>query len=185
MFVAARLPEALVEELDAFLDPRREAGLVRWTPPEQWHITLAFAAAVPTGRVEDLRDALGTVADRSAPVPLTVAGAGAVPSPYAAKALWLRADADDPAALERLARRCRTAISRCGVAVQGGDFVPHLTVARSRTPVEATRLLRVLDAAPPLRGMVAEMALVESGLGQGPGGRARHTVVEAFPLAEG
>lgn len=108
--------------------------------------------------------------------------AGAFPSPYAAHALWLGVGDRGDGSLEALARRCRTAGSRVGATVQGGGFVGHLTVARSGPPVEATRWLRVLDAFAPLTWRVGEIALVESRLGVGVGGSARHTEVRTFPL---
>lgn len=182
MFVAVRLSADMSAELEAFLEPRRGSGGVRWTPPDQFHVTLAFAAAVPAHRVDGVLEALSEVADRTAPFVLTVGGAGAFPTPYAAKVLWLRADSDPLADVAGLARRSRTAFARCGIAVQGGDFVPHLTVARSRAPIEATRLVRVLDAAPSLRWLVEDVVLVESRLGERPAGRARHTDIASFPL---
>ncbi len=47
MFVAAVPPEEVVTHLDEFLSVRREAAPYRWTVPDQWHLTLAFAEDVP------------------------------------------------------------------------------------------------------------------------------------------
>ena len=47
MFVALVPPAEAVEDLDAFLEPRREAGRdLRWSAPEQVHVTLAFCGQV-------------------------------------------------------------------------------------------------------------------------------------------
>jgi 2'-5' RNA ligase len=54
MFVAAIPPEEVVEDLEEFLSVRREAAPLRWTLPEQWHLTLAFLAEVPDRRYDDL-----------------------------------------------------------------------------------------------------------------------------------
>ena len=51
VFVAVDPPAEVVDDLDGFLEARRDAGDgLRWTPPSQWHLTLAFMAAAP-GRV--------------------------------------------------------------------------------------------------------------------------------------
>ena len=54
MFAALVPPDDVVEDLDAFLEPRREVAGPRWSPPPQWHVTLAFAAAVPSRVVTTL-----------------------------------------------------------------------------------------------------------------------------------
>lgn len=183
MFVAANPTDDVAAALERFVEPRRQDGsTLRWVHWGQWHLTLAFFGTVPGRRVDDLGDLLDEVALNTDPVELTVGRAGAFPSPYAAHALWLGVGDRGDVSLEALARRCRTAGSRVGATVQGGGFVGHLTVARSGPPVEATRWLRVLDAFAPLTWRVGEIALVESRLGVGVGGSARHTEVRTFPL---
>src|SRR5918994_984185 len=69
VFVAVEPPADVVDDLDAFLDARRDAGDgLRWTPPSQWHLTLAFMAAAPERVVEDLVGRLGEAVERSGPV---------------------------------------------------------------------------------------------------------------------
>ena len=53
MFVAVRPPEDAIEDLDTFLDVRREAGGFRWVLADQVHVTLAFLAEVPDRNVDD------------------------------------------------------------------------------------------------------------------------------------
>ena len=50
--------------------------------------------------------------------------------------------------LRRLATGARSAAAKAGCEVDGGRFHPHVTLARTRRPVQATRWLRVLDAYP-------------------------------------
>jgi RNA 2',3'-cyclic 3'-phosphodiesterase len=68
--------------------------------------------------------------------------------------------------------------------VDGQRFRPHLTVARTRFPHDATSWVRLLDAyaGPPFE--VTEVELVESHLGEGPRGRPRHVTAATFPLRE-
>ncbi len=179
LFVAVVPPQEAVEAWDAFLDPRRDAEpRFRWTVPEGWHLTCAFMAGVPEGLVEVLGDSLEQVARRTAPFDLEVAGGGAFPDPDRAKALWLgvRTGADH---LARLAIRVRNACSSAGVAVDGGRFHPHLTLARTR-PVSAARWLTILDAAPPQAWTVEEFTLVRSRVlpgGSGYEAVSRHRLV--------
>jgi RNA 2',3'-cyclic 3'-phosphodiesterase len=181
VFVAVDLPEQTVEDLDAFLDARRDAddGL-RWTPPSQWHLTLAFMAAVPERVVEDLIGRVAEAAARRTPVQLGIAGGGCFPHVARARVLWagVRGGAD----LAPLARSVRSACAVVGAAPDGGPFRAHLTLARMPRPHDATRWVRVLEsyAGPPWSA--SEVAVIASHLPRGKGHRPRHEVLARLPL---
>jgi 2'-5' RNA ligase len=184
MFVALRPPEPAVDDLDSFLEVRRESAPFRWAPAEQFHLTLAFLADVPDRKLDDLVERLGRAARKRHRLTTRICGGGAFPHPGRARVLWagLQLDEGDLEELSRLATGARAAATRAGVEVDGQRFRPHLTVARARQPVEASRWVRLLDsyAGPPWES--TEVELVASYLGEGPRRRARHEVVAAFPL---
>lgn len=184
MFAAVVPPEPVVEDLDAFLEPRRGAGDLRWTAPDQLHLTLAFWAEVPDRRLDDLVERLARAARRRAPFEARIAGGGAFPDVARARVLWSGLELDDPARteLDRLATGARAAGARAGVEVDGARFRPHVTVARLRRPAEASRWVRLLDAYAGPAWTVDHLALVASYLGEGPRNRPRHEVVERLPL---
>lgn len=181
MFVALLPSEEAVADLDAFLEPRREAGSgLRWTDPEQWHVTLSFMPAVTDEVAAALPEALGEVVGGRSAMALSIAGGGAFPNPYAARVVWAGVGGAEEA-LRRLARGVRRTCSHAGASPQGGPFHPHITLARSR-PMEATRWIRVVEGYTGPMWLAAEIALVESFLGQGRGHRPRHEVVARIPL---
>lgn len=184
MFAAIVPPEEVVEDLDAFLEPRREHGFFRWSPPEQLHVTLAFLASVSDHAVEDLEEGLARAAARRPAFPVRIAGGGAFPDPAHARVLYAGLDVTfaDRTELDRLATGVRAAAGRAGVPVDGRRFRPHLTVARLGHPTEATRWLRVLDAYEGPAWTVDRVALVASHLGEGPRGRPRYETVAELPL---
>jgi len=126
---------------------------------------------------DDLAEALGRVGERTAPFPLTVAGAGAFPHPDAAKVLWLGITRG-ATELGDLAARCRNAAVRCGIEVDGASFRPHLTIARANG-VRALRWLEILDTIEPQTWLVSEFRLVRSM--RLPGGAGYRTLA-VFPL---
>lgn len=163
LFVAVLPPVGVVEAIDDFLEPRRQAEPeFRWTVPEGWHLTCAFLPSVAPSLEEPLQDALREVAGRTAPFDVGLVGAGAFPDPGQAKALWLGV-ADPEGALAGLARRSRHAAAGCGIEVEGGRFRPHLTLARTR-PFAARRWLTILDAIPEQAWTVQDFALLRSRL---------------------
>ncbi len=185
MFAAVRPPDHVIEDLDDFLAPRREASRLRWTHPDTWHLTLAFMADVPDRARDELEERLAAAAARRRPFALRLSGGGAFPDATRAKVLYADVLAEDPVELDRLAVGARTAAATSGAPPDGAAFVPHLTLARMNRPVEATRWLRVLGAYTGPTWTVDEIELVASHLGEGPRKRPRHEPVAAFGLGPG
>lgn len=186
LFVAVLPPAGALEHLGDFLAPRQEAEPgFRWTLPEQWHVTLAFMPAVADRHLDDLAERLARAAARRTAFAVSLAGGGAFPNPARAKVLFagVQTDAEGTVELDRLTTGARAAATTSGTEVDGGRFHPHVTLARTGGPIEATRWLRVLDS---YRGPVwplEEIALVASYLGEGPRRRPRYEVLDSFPVA--
>jgi len=182
LFLAVHPAAAVIEELSALVEPRRqaEAGL-RWAHPEHWHLTLAFLGAVDDDRSDRLVENLDGVAAGTAPFPLELSGAGSFPHPGAARALWLGVG-EGAGELGHLAARCRTAAARAGIQVEGRRFHGHLTLARSSRGLDARRWLDVLATFGPFRWQVSDFVLIDSELTRG---GPRHRVSRRFGLAGG
>ena len=187
MFTAVVPPDDVLECMEAFLAPRRDADRLRWTSHESWHLTLGFMAEVPDRSLEDLVERLRRAGRRRTPFSLAIAGGGTFPNPARAKVLYA-AVAAGPAALEELRRLsvgARAAANKAGAPCGGAAFRPHVTLARMNRPMEASRWLRVMSAYRSRDFEVTDFALVQSFLGQGPRGRPRYQTVERFGLGRG
>ncbi|MFP5347177.1 MAG: RNA 2',3'-cyclic phosphodiesterase [Actinomycetes bacterium] len=190
MFVAVVPPAAVLEALGEHLAAvRRDDGRLmqvpqlRWTPPDQWHVTLAFLAAVPGAVLPDLTDRLRRGTGRRQAFETRITGAGAFSRAKQARVLWAGI-LDDEGALRQLADMVRAAASRAGLEVEGNRFRPHITLGRvAGRPLDLTAVVGALDdcAGPVWR--VTEVVLVASHLGKGEGGRPRYERVAAFPLS--
>jgi RNA 2',3'-cyclic 3'-phosphodiesterase len=187
MFVAAVPPADVLEDLDDFLSVWRVAGAFRWTVPDQWHVTLAFLAEVPDRAYDDLVERLSRAARKRHPMRAAIVGGGAFPNVGRAKVLWAGVELDAAPLnggeeLRRLATGCRAAASKAGIEVAGERFKPHVTLARTGRPVEATSWVRLLDAYRGPAYDLDEISLIASHLGEGPRKRPRYEVLETFPL---
>lgn len=172
IFAAVVPPESALDDLAEFLDPRRDAGPdLRWTDPSLWHVTTAFMADVPSRLVDPMVEGVAEAVASRRPISLQVRGGGAFPNPYEARVTWMGIDGepDELESLAGLARAVRRACSHVGASPEGGPFTPHLTVARSRHPFEATRWLRVLDAYAGPSWTADEVTLFASHRGEGKG----------------
>jgi 2'-5' RNA ligase len=184
MFVAVVPPAEVLEDLDEFLDPRRQASGGsgwRWSLPDQWHVTLAFLEQVPDRALDDLVERLTGAAQKRNPMSARIGGGGAFPHVGGAKVLWAGLDTDQDE-LARAASGARAAASTAGIVVDGQRFRPHVTLARTGRPVEATKWVRLLDGYSGPSWTVDELSLVASFLGEGPRRRPRYEVVETVSL---
>ena len=184
MFVGIYPPESVVEQLEDFLEPRREHEALRWSDPQDFHITLAFCPEVPEHAYDSFGERLAEASARHTPMSLRLSGGGAFPNPDKAKLLYAALSPDAAAldALHSLSRATRAAATVSGVEVDGGPYRPHLTVARSGRPFSAMRWLRVLEAFSSDTWEVGEIHLVQSHLGEGRERRPRYVIRETFPL---
>jgi 2'-5' RNA ligase len=184
MFAAVVPPDEVLEDLEEFLAPRREAGAFRWTVREQWHLTLAFMPDVAERHLDDLVERLTRAGRRRTPFTLRVAGGGAFPNAGRARVLWAGVEADEHARteLDRLATGARAAATKAGAAPEGGRFRAHVTLARLGRPAELSRWVRLLDAYRGPAWEVTELALIASHLGEGPRKRPRYELVDSFAL---
>jgi 2'-5' RNA ligase len=181
MFVAVVPPPPLREHLAQFLEPREG---MPWITPEQWHLTLAFLGSVPDAALDDLVGRLGDATRRRRQFELSLRGAGAFPDPSRAKVLWLAAAgaSEDLDELVQLALNARSAANAAGATPDGKAFRAHLTLARLKRPIEATKWLRILDTYEGPHWVVNEVELIASYLHEGPKRRPRYETVETFPL---
>jgi len=106
------------------------APLVRWTPPELWHVTVSFYGEVPDGAVPDLVAALGEAARGTPSLELALRGAGV----FDRRVLWVGVGGarDGVEGLRTLSAAAAEAGAEVGVRV---DRRPrqraHVTVARA------------------------------------------------------
>lgn len=183
MFVAMVPPAEVVESIEDFLEPRRDADPdLRWTEPYQWHLTLAFCPVVDSRNLDVLLERLTDAAARRTPPELRLGGSGAFPSPDRARVLWLGVGASPAGSLDQLATGVRAAANAAGVVVEGGRLRPHVTLARIRQPQDATRWLRILDSYDGPGWTADAIELIESHLGQGRGGHPRYETITTVPL---
>ena len=184
MFVALVPPPDAIEDLDAFLEPRRESGAFRWALPEQFHVTLAFLAAVEDRHLDELVERLERAARRRTAFETRIAGGGAFPNAGRARVVWAGLDLDEQGTteLDRLATGARAAATRTGIQVDGRRFRAHITLARLGRPAEVSNWVRLLDAYSGPVWTADRIELIASHLGEGLGHRPRYETVAEMLL---
>ena len=152
-----------------------DSETLRWVPPENWHITVAFLGEIAERSLGKLSDAVAPVVSERAPLSVQLDRLEWFPSPLKPRMLALHVDAC-PALLE-LQSAVTAALRREGFQLEQRAYRPHLTLARlrgSRKALEPPALMPVQ----PMTAELAELVLFESHRGARP-----YIPVQHFELA--
>jgi 2'-5' RNA ligase len=185
VFVCLRLPGELIDrvrELQQRLKRRLGEMGIRWTPPDQWHLTLRFLGSVPAAEITPLARALGEVGRHTRPFTLVSGGLGCFPAPARPRVLWLGVGGATRE-LGSLHRAVADHTAAWGDHEESRPFAPHLTLARfrpeARCQADLARLLTEESADVAGDWSVADLCLMESEL---LAGGARHSVLAEVPF---
>lgn len=179
LFSALYPPDDVIAAIDAAVGER--AGGLRWVPPHQRHVTLAFYGDVADDVVPDLGARLERVAAKSSAFSLRVSGAATFPR-QAARARVVHAGlAGDVEQLTRLADRCSAAARRVNIPVDDRKFRPHLTLGRARLgSFDAREIVSRLSSYESAEWTVTSFRLVHSTLSAS----VTHTPLQEFALTK-
>ena len=130
LFIAIGLPEALPAEI-ARLSSSLAVQIpgIRWTPPENIHLTLKFLGQVTPAAIPDIQTILDLLVARHLPITARFGGLDAFPSPRRPRIIWLsltEGSKEMTALAEDLSRR----LVSLGFKPERRGFTPHLTLGR-------------------------------------------------------
>jgi 2'-5' RNA ligase len=132
-FVAIEIPEEVrkaVAQLPQHF--RHDARNLRWTRPENIHLTLKFLGDIPEKQLAQVKDSLPEAVSQVRMFSFRVAGLGAFPNLRRARILWAGVHNKD-GQLVGLAQRVDDALQAVGIAPEKRHYQPHLTVARVKS----------------------------------------------------
>lgn len=203
LFAAVVPPPDALDHLERALDSVRAGlgtddvrGPLRWTVPEDRHLTVAFYGEVPEGYLDELTVAVDRATAATPPFEVSLRGAGL----FDRRTLWIGCGGETGPLADLMAAAVDVG---CEVLGRTDDRVrsrAHLTVARVRNETRRPRncpgsrgdapapqddagaLAHALAVYQGPMWTVREVVLVASELGGGPSGSPRHTVVSRFPL---
>ena len=149
LFVAVELPKRAIRVLDGMARSMRAESYegrqrrrpsrgavaydaVRWTAPENMHLTLKFLGDVHRDDLPLLKEELDEVAAESSRLLLELGVNGCFPGERTPRVLWTGLDGD-LRRMSSLATRLEGAMVRCGFPEDRREFAPHVTVGRVRS----------------------------------------------------
>jgi 2'-5' RNA ligase len=170
LFVDLAPPAAVLDDLDAACAPLRPGrGDLRWTSRALWHITLAFLGEVSEDGLTRLLPRLARAAGRHRAFGLSLAGAGAFPSPARANVLWIGVSGDRKG-LGELAMSVGAGARRAGAPPPDARhrYRPHVTLARCRMPADVGPVVAELSGYQGPAWTAEDVHLIRSTLGPEP-----------------
>lgn len=187
MFVAIPVPADVRQEIARAQGRLRRyapPGAIRWTRPEQFHITLKFLGDVPAEQVGRLQESTAPICSGSPALPLSAHGVGFFPNIRRPRVLWAGAS-DINGRLLELYRQLDAALRWLAPADRTEKFTSHITLGRFK-PGHHAAIPKLLELAASLRErhfgdwQAHEVELVRSDLTST---GATHTAMAAFKLA--
>jgi 2'-5' RNA ligase len=179
LFVGLAISEAVEESLERLtLRLRVKDDGLRWSTPDQWHVTLVFLGEVEDAARAKLVQALSTL--RQPPLKLRMERLGVFE-----RSGILYAEVEISEELLHLYEAVAAAVRRCGLEVEERPYRAHITLARARNREgrKAVERLRTVASREQQRLRASwgaeEFLLYESQLS--PGG-SKYVVRERFAL---
>lgn len=126
-FVALEIPDWYADEVAEFTRSFGPTVEGRFTPRENYHVTLAFLGNTPEAVARQVMDAMDELARIATPATLTPEGLGTFGRPHDCT-LWLGFQRTDE--LDDLAHDLRERLDVRGIPFDRKPFAPHLTLAR-------------------------------------------------------
>lgn len=132
--MAISLPDKVKTEIEKVQDTLRRAlpiGAVRWTKPDQFHLTLKFLGNVPVADTDALVQAAREVCANFPPLKLRAEWLGFFPSENKPRVVWVGIH-DRQNILSKLQKQLETAVKP--FSKEGGDkaFSAHMTLGRAK-----------------------------------------------------
>lgn len=187
LFLAIAVPADVRQDIaraQSQLQRHSAPGTIRWTRPEQFHVTLKFLGDVPAESVAALENSAATVCARFPSLQLSARGIGFFPSERKPRVLWAGAD-DANGMLAELHREMDEALRWLTLAEKPERFSGHITLGRFK-PGHHGLMENLMKRAELLRArhfgdwQARELELIRSELTST---GATHLPVAALPLA--
>ncbi len=148
-----------------------------WSPVKNYHVTLNFLGATEPSQISEIAHMLSSVARAHSKFETTLRGLGGFPDEHHTRVLWVGIRRSR--LLTDLQIELTEALEALGFAPEDREFVPHLTIARTRKARSGKDLISPWVRTDFGDVEVGSIALFESVMH---GARPHYEILETFTL---
>lgn len=112
-----------------------ELASVRWTSPENIHLTLKFLGDTDPALIQRLSETLANLVRPLFPFEIEARGVGFFPSAQRPRIFWAGFDAQSAEVLSLLQQALERDLGELGFEPDPRDFLPHVTLGRLRADI--------------------------------------------------
>ena len=164
-FIALPLPGKIISRISDLQNRLKKSGEnIKWTPPENIHITLKFLGDLTPDQIWETKGRLSMAAQHAPPFSLKAAGIGFFPGAKNARIVWTGIQGD-ARALSRFHETIHRRLNMC--PSHRRPFKSHVTLGRARGRIPAETAAKWLsqwhEFQTPI-GLCHDMALFKSDL---------------------
>lgn len=144
-FIAIDLSEPVSAELAEFQRELKKCGPdVRWTRPENIHLTLKFLGDIEKERADEIAEKLKGVCAGLSGFSLRISGTGVFPDRRSPRVLWAGVELNDE--IIRLRKAVEDTAASLGFEREKRRFSPHLTLGRFRSSRCNKEVVEIIEA---------------------------------------
>lgn len=145
LFIALEIPADLREVLAITLEKLRRAvpeNTIRWTAPENLHLTLKFLGDVAIQDIPNIQNRLSYAVRDHKPFTIEIKSAGCFPNMKSPRIVWLGLP-DPQDHLHALRDSVESYIAPLGYPTESRPFSPHLTLGRTKNGIPHSLLAQL------------------------------------------
>ena len=137
------LPENTLVKQKKFLQSNLSEERINWIKDENLHLTLKFIGKTPSGKIQEIINAIGTCLQSFNSFPIVLDRLGVFGSKYQSKVIWI--GLKENKILQDLYLKISIALENIGIPIDRQNFVPHFSLARIKKINHKDHFQRVMD----------------------------------------
>ena len=147
-FIAVDFPNQVIEKINKLQKSLNSSALpiVRWTKPENLHLTLKFLGEIELARIQIIENIFDKIADEIEPFHLNLEGIGAFPNWGHPLIVWIGIEKSEP--LYLLAKEIEKSMAVLGCQREIKPFSPHLTIGRIKENISSEDIQKFKKGCP-------------------------------------
>lgn len=143
-FIAIELPQEIKSALSRLQEELKACGAdVKWVEPENIHLTLKFLGEVDDKKLEKIVGAMDEAAAENTGFQAGISSLGGFPKIDYLRVIWVGID-KGAKETEQIAKGLEEKIAKIGIPKEARPFSSHITIGRTRSPVNRDKLIQSL-----------------------------------------